>query len=639
MLKVLAFTSQNGFKLFTMSALVFISYRAALDLQNLPPESTKWRVIGWLLMGVIVLANLALLAGLFSNFGGRLAKRLHGLPTFVRYLSACVLAFIPPVFFIYTEWGAYFSGAFLRFFVYLLVSTTVTLLLFKADDSRSRVAVGFLLSMGVTAFILAAFSYLSVVRTTPFSLSWSEGNRFYDYSLTFAKNLYQFNGDLRVPYNTPGRYALWGLPFLIPGLPIWVHRLWNAVLWIGAPLLLAWLLFKPVKDACMRWGATLWGALFIMQGPVYPHLLVPMILLVPFMRSKKLWVKLLAGAVISYYAGISRFTWAVLPGAWLVLDDLLNTYPQREGTWWRRLLQPVALGLAGILPGTLGTWFNVLTTDQAFAASQPLLLNRLWPNATYGEGILLGAVITTLPLLILLIWAMHSHRWQVHPLARVAMTVSLGGFAVLGLLASTKIGGGSNLHNLDMYILTLVFLTASGFNQKLTEVSTWNGHTPQWVLVAGLMAMVVPGWIAYRSGSPLESKPANRTVNALATIEQAVNEAKTRGEVLFLDQRQLLTFSYIKDVTLVSDYEKKYMMDQAMGNNAAYFDQFAEDLEQGRFALIVSDIQKTTLQDQSRAFSEENNAYVNWVSRPLLEYYEPIFIQKDFGIMLLVPKP
>lgn len=638
MSKVITFTHQNGLKLFTMAAVVFISYRAVVDLQNFPPESATWRIIGCLLIGGIVLANLALLAGLFTSFGGWLAKQLHGLPVFTRYLTACLLAFIPPVFFIYTEWGIYFSGAFLRFFVYLLVSTAITLLLFKADDWR-RMTIGFLISLGVTAFVLAAFSYLSAVRATPFSLSWSEGNRFYDYSLPFAKNLYQFDGDLRVPYNTPGRYALWGLPFLIPGLPIWVHRFWNAVLWIGPPLLLSWLLFKPVKEMRLRWGATLWGALFIMQGPVYPHLLVPMIVLVPFMRSRQLWVKLLVGAVISYYAGISRFTWAVLPGTWLVLDDLLNGYPRREGSWWRRLLQPAALGLAGILPGVLGTWFNVLTTDQAFATTQPLLLNRLWPNATYGEGILLGAVITTLPLLLLLMWATGSKRWQVHPLTKAAMTVSLGGFAVLGLLASTKIGGGSNLHNLDMYILTLVFLTASSFIQLQAAVNTWNSPVPQWALAAGLLIIIVPGWVAYRSGSPLESKPANRTVNALATIQQTVDEAKTHGEVLFLDQRQLLTFGYLKDVTLVPDYEKKYLMDQAMGNNAAYFDQFTEDLKQGRFSLIVSDIQKTTLQDQSRAFSEENNAYVKWVSLPLLKYYEPIFTQKDFGIMLLVPKP
>ena len=137
----------------------------------------------------------------------------------------------------------------------------------------------------------------------------------------------------------------------------------------------------------------------------------------------------------------------------------------------------------------------------------------------------------------------------------------------------------------------------------------------------------------------MEKVPWAKVEKTLATIRQAVDEAKSRGEVLFLDQRQLLTFGYIRDVQLVPDYEKKYMMDQAMGENAAYFAGFEKDLKAHRFSLIISDIQKISYQDQDRAFSEENNAYVRWVSKLLLKYYEPVYSQKDTGVMLLEPKP
>ena len=41
------------------------------------------------------------------------------------------------------------------------------------------------------------------------------------------------------------------------------------------------------------------------------------------------------------------------------------------------------------------------------------------------------------------------------------------------------------------------------------------------------------------------------------------------GEVLFMDQRQLLTFGYITDVPLVPDYEKKVMMNEALSGNVS----------------------------------------------------------------------
>ena len=117
-----------------------------------------------------------------------------------------------------------------------------------------------------------------------------------------------------------------------------------------------------------------------------------------------------------------------------------------------------------------------------------------------------------------------------------------------------------------------------------------------------------------------------------------MDKVKRQGNVLFIDQRQLLTFGYITDVPLVPDYEKKYMMDQAMGGNQQYFDLFYQDLKNKRFQLIVSDVQKTQFQEQNEGFSEENNAFVRWVSIPLLKYYKPVITIRKLGIQLLVPR-
>ena len=76
-----------------------------------------------------------------------------------------------------------------------------------------------------------------------------------------------------------------------------------------------------------------------------------------------------------------------------------------------------------------------------------------------------------------------------------------------------------------------------------------------------------------------------------------------------VDQRQLPTFNFVNRILFVPDYEKKYMMDQAMGGNAAYFQNYYRDLANKRFRLIVIEVLR--LRRTSGAFSDENNDWVD----------------------------
>ena len=69
-----------------------------------------------------------------------------------------------------------------------------------------------------------------------------------------------------------------------------------------------------------------------------------------------------------------------------------------------------------------------------------------------------------------------------------------------------------------------------------------------------------------------------------------------------------------------------------------YFEDFYRDLANKRFALILSEPLNVKLQDRVNAFSEENNAWVKWVSQPLLCYYEPIQEFKRVRVVLLAPR-
>jgi hypothetical protein len=105
-----------------------------------------------------------------------------------------------------------------------------------------------------------------------------------------------------------------------------------------------------------------------------------------------------------------------------------------------------------------------------------------------------------------------------------------------------------------------------------------------------------------------------------------------------MDQRQLLTFGYIKDVPLVSEYEKKLMMDEALSSDKAYFQPFYADLAAHRFSLIISDPLRTPIKDSEYGFGEENNAWVKWIAKPVLCYYEEKDTLMDVRVEILVPR-
>jgi hypothetical protein len=128
----------------------------------------------------------------------------------------------------------------------------------------------------------------------------------------------------------------------------------------------------------------------------------------------------------------------------------------------------------------------------------------------------------------------------------------------------------------------------------------------------------------------------------LQRIQDKVMCARQFGEVLFMDQRQLLTFGLMGDLPLVVDYEKKFVMNQALSENAAYFEKLREDLADGRFSLIVGErealfYKEPDLESMGDSLIEENNAWVTWVTIPLLHYYESVGEFKDVAVELFMP--
>jgi hypothetical protein len=634
-----------GWSEFALALSIFLYPRLIQEIRALFANAMVYRAAT--AAGFVLLMGLVFV--LYSAYSEKLRINLLawrerlGSSRFGMILLLC----LAPIFHRYlVHWETYVIYDDIRFAIFMVV---VWLVAYLGSTGSGRLVSGERLGLSLGVLLCTSFLARSslFVIDYPFSLSWSEGNRFYDYSLVFGESLYNYSsGHILNPYSSPGRYGLWGILFLWQGLPIWVHRLWNLVLLTLPPLIFAALLTRKLRPAVLRYGTLLWITLFLtVLAPLHPPFVIASAIAVLFAFDESLIKRGSSLAVASYYAALSRWTWAFAPAAIGVLIDLMLYYPKRTGPLWRRLLPSLILAgvslVAGLLPSS-GQYFS-LVQGEALSSDQPLLWYRLLPNDTLGPGVLFLALRYTLPLWIILGWWMFSSRWQLDWIQKLAITGALIGFFAIGLVISTKIGGGGDLHNLDMFLVTLLVVTVLWLTfLNLSSVPTsW----PAWSvgLIAFLMFWVVYPFTPLHPGSDhhprLDLANENRVSEAFSAVSEKLAKYSRSGEVLFMDHRQLLTFGYVPAIPFVPEYEKKYMMDQAMANNAGYFHAYYQDLAKQRFALIVTEPLRTKRREElGGPFSEENDAWVVWVSNPTLCFYEPVYESTEVNVELLVPK-
>jgi hypothetical protein len=409
-------------------------------------------------------------------------------------------------------------------------------------------------------------------------------------------------------------------------------------------LLLSLAVFSSLRRSAslpVRLGFALWGFLFLSQGPIYAPLVLSALLLTLGYDRDRPWRTGLFALAACFYAGISRWTWMVAPAIWAGLLALLDS--PREAPLLRRLWRPVLLGAAGLAGAALSYGLMARAFPQpdpiyTTSLSQPLLWYRLLPNPTNPIGVLPALIIAVGPAAGLAAWAQRKRALAWDGWQWLGLAVSLVGFLAAGLVASVKIGGGSNLHNLDMFLVTIVVLAGIIAKKALdSDGSAWKDRTglPRALIV---LSVAVVGWGTVRQGGPLSLPSGDVVGNAIESIRDEVTRASAEGEVLFLDQRQLLTFGEITGVPLVMEYELKDVVNQAMAGNQAFFEGFYRDLARGRFSLIVSAPVETELRGRSHPFGEEDDAQVIHLYRPLLEYYEPAVILDDVSVWLLRPR-
>ena len=697
--------------IFILAGFGYILVRACIEFYEiawgtgiwLGEFSFKWGLgfLGLVLFSVLTWVGVLLILwkpSVFGAFPDRIISFREKTQVF-RWLVVMILLVFPVWFLQYTLWGIVFSGLYFRIFLWIYIVFGMAIFIQKDNIllKWSSLLAALLLTSSAFSFAAALIN----VSDYPFSLSWSEGNRLWDYSMMFGRHLYDYPLDQDVTVLLDiGRQFIGGLPFIFPRISIQTERFWVGLTTVFPYLLLGFAAFRSdFKDKKLWVLVAFWTFIFLKQGPIHPPLIICAFVVALLWRSP-LWLAIPLIFVTGYFAEESRFTWLFAPGIWIVMLEfsgvILENGRLSKSTWWRALI----LGLSGAMGGYFGSAFfdwvreisgriiNRVTAPDVVApafppsiaspvappvapsvsidsvttsvSAQPLLWYRLFPNATYGWGILLALLIAVAPLIILLVYLSVTKKWKPNSWQKLALVLPLFAFLVVGLIVSTKIGGGGDLHNLDMFLIGLLFTAViaweNGGRQWLGQIDT----SPVWIKGTLILLLVIPGiqpLSALRSFQSAEDlswlvtltdvsdekflemlPPLDEVDEILDTIRQEVEARKSQGEILFIDQRQLLTFGYVQNVPLVPEYEKKVLMNAAMGAEAAYFATLYAELETHRFSLIITEPLRAPVKDSNYQFGEENNAWVKWVVEPVLCYYDEIETYKSAQIQLLIPR-
>ncbi len=160
--------------------------------------------------------------------------------------------------------------------------------------------------------------------------------------------------------------------------------------------------------------------------------------------------------------------------------------------------------------------------------------------------------------MLLLGYAYRNQSIDLHPLRTFFIILGIFTFFVTGAIVSTKIGGGADLHNMDVYLVLFLLVTMYVVFGRYTPQSK-----PQPVSVSlpwslTLIALLVPVWFAAQTQAGIRTYDSLRTQQVIQNLQSYVDDANRNGQdVLFISQRQLITFQELENVPSLQNMSVK----------------------------------------------------------------------------------
>ena len=219
----------------------------------------------------------------------------------------------------------------------------------------------------------------------------------------------------------------------------------------------------------------------------------------------------------------------------------------------------------------------------------------------------------------------------------------------MGIFVSMKIGGGADIHNMDVFSVPLLIIFAYLFTHSHTPESAspsvfphlrWgrcpfkNPLTHSFFLA---LLVIIPAWFGMRASAGLWQYNPAQAQATLTELQRRVD--KSPGETLFIAQRHLVSMHMLKGVTLIPQYEREDLMELAMSRNTTALDAgFYADLKAHRFAMIVVDPLRINYLGSNYAMGEENNAWTRYIIKPILCSYQQDAVFPADRIAIYIPQ-
>jgi len=591
----------------------------------------------------IILATVLMVSTYILKPGAKNLNRIE-IPRFAALGLASVLLLGTTLYLFFTPntalWNVYGRMA-----LYVLICGIGAWLISTSHDHPHPVN-SFIVLLLIAGVLYRIGIFLPEIQTYPFSLGWSESCRYYNASLYFSQKVYGANFPLPVLH--PSRYLMQAVPFLFAPQNILVHRIWQIFLWIGITLLGAYSVTRRVssKKPIVLIALTLWLFLFFFQGAVYYHLMVCVILIMLGYNKDSFWKTLFVILIASIWAGISRVNWYPVP-ALLAVSIYLLEEPVKDRNWINYLTKPAIWAVSGFVFATISNRIYALLSGNdvsqfSSSFSSYMIWSRLLPNHTYPPGIVLAFLLVSIPVTILAWVTIRNNGWRFywHWVRVLGITAILAIFALGGIIVSVKIGGGGDLHNLDAYLVFFALISTYLVFNRYTPQSDQTENNIKIPFLLLIPVLFVPLYFTFQNGVSWNIKDTQTAKSNVLFLQKGLNVLKKElpGPVLFISERQLLTFGDIQGIGLVPDHEKVFLMEMVMANNEPYLDNFHKQLEREVYSAIIIDSLSEIVQDPEDSFWVENNLWVDKIILPLLQNYEPVYSFQDQNVNVLIPR-
>jgi hypothetical protein len=358
------------------------------------------------------------------------------------------------------------------------------------------------------------------------------------------------------------------------------------------------------------------------------------------MDQKKPLRTLFLVIICSIWAGVCRINWYFVPAGLSVFLYLLEV-PLPNKNYFKYLIWPAIWFVIGIgFAFMASNMYSILSGNPpdlfGTAIRSPLLWYRLFPNSTYGLGILLSTILIFFPLFLIVdpktIW----ERLTPFRSGLIAMILTI--FFSGGLIVSMKIGGGSNYHNFDAFIVfSLIYITSGYFASPPFQEESFQTNYPGRLSRFGFLfsCVIIVAIVSLPASTPkqFQQKEIQKEIVKLKMLS-----LEFEGNILFLSERQLIATGDLNPVGFEKNYDQVTLMEMVDSNNASYLKQFYSEIKQHKFSMIITKPLNSKLQDRHYKFSRENNLWVKKVEIPVLKSYELIAELPLSQIEIYIPK-